>query len=675
MCSNQQNLVECSSTTGLLNRLCSSCRSCFPSQSPWPWVMEFFLTEDIDGVTLRYTSIIDIHGSMLRGCHLCSLMLAALEGGTIIEMPYEPWINNTQYQIQMLPDVGGFVMQLRNMEIGTVTDLHFKPVYPCPSPGPSLRWTLRSDEMGTPTRIDKAMTCVGTSTMRLIDIGMDSDSNIHVIEVDSKTNTLEYITLSYRWNTETGRTSLRKENKQEFYTSIPTNRWPQIYRDAVVVARQLGVRYLWIDSLCIVQYDDNDWADQVMLMDSIYSNGLLNLAGIQADKLPGLAADRNPLTVAPCLLTNDIESDAVKNWLCFSPDNIRRVDSAPLYNRGWTFQERLLSKRTVHFGDQLFWECACLRASETFPLGTDNPDHPEVLDDAIIRLKVELQNSTECSVPGEDMRRSELPYLGHPGLHRLWCTIVRCYSRTQLSKAGDKLAALRGVVDRVILRFGLSREDYTAGLWKPCLLHQLLWARDGPDYSAAHEQLATCLATYFPSWSWASCPLETSFIQLESALVRSFVKLADIRHAEDNVNSPGLAQIVLSGRLIACPNITRRLALNERSLIFEATASVGTGKSSAKFNLKVELDGPFSHSCDQVDILPVMQPIGGNILGLVLSLQGSSMGKASYRRLGVFVCDATPLKDLLWLSCAITREGLTSQLEACLDTLTPFCIL
>jgi hypothetical protein len=87
------------------------------------------------------------------------------------------------------------------------------------------------------------------------------------------------------------------------------------------------------------------------------------------------------------------------------------VDKAPLSQRGWTFQERVLSKRTVHFGDQLYWECASLRACEYFPLTLDHPNHPEFRDDFVQRLKLETQRP----------REQEQNQVYNQSLHNLWC--------------------------------------------------------------------------------------------------------------------------------------------------------------------------------------------------------------------------------------------------------------
>jgi hypothetical protein len=143
---------------------------------------------------------------------------------------------------------------------------------------------------------------------------------------------------------------------------------------------------------------------------------VLNLAAVEAPTgTSGLRLYRNPLEVAPCVLSRKVStSDAsLQHFLCWRPEDFTNsVDRSPLYIRGWTFQELLLSRRTVHVGRQLYWECASLRASESFPISTDYPDL--FVDKFAQNLKIQLQHKIQA---------------GHThdaavDLHELWCSIV-----------------------------------------------------------------------------------------------------------------------------------------------------------------------------------------------------------------------------------------------------------
>jgi Heterokaryon incompatibility protein (HET) len=62
---------------------------------------------------------------------------------------------------------------------------------------------------------------------------------------------------------------------------------PKTFEDAIVVTRKLHVQYLWIDSLCIIQDDPEDWGTESLLMDQVYKNALLNIAATAASDSSG----------------------------------------------------------------------------------------------------------------------------------------------------------------------------------------------------------------------------------------------------------------------------------------------------------------------------------------------------------------------------------------------------
>lgn len=93
-----------------------------------------------------------------------------------------------------------------------------------------------------------------------------------------------YMTLSYCWTDEVKKNMLLKENKEQFFKSIPTNGWPQIYRDAVMMTGYFLVQYVWLDALCIVQDDPGDWETQAALMNIIYERGFSTLLRLWVKK-------------------------------------------------------------------------------------------------------------------------------------------------------------------------------------------------------------------------------------------------------------------------------------------------------------------------------------------------------------------------------------------------------
>ncbi|CZR41652.1 uncharacterized protein FPRO_11241 [Fusarium proliferatum ET1] len=680
-----------------LNHLCDICSSRFPSKGPWPWLLDFLCTKDIDGVSIGYTSILQLQQSAGKMCHFCTLLLEAiLPERMMIGLANDAELAaNNCFQLQMLPDSGKWILRMRHLLNNKVKDLLLVRSLIKADSG---SWTLQP-AIGIPMSLSIIQTqstynihplvvqkikewlrnclsqhtgCQGlhwvdnvveNPTFRLIDIGVGADSNIHLVDAHSTGEALKYITLSYRWTSETGKTSLKRSNKNGFYKSITILEWPEIYTDALYIARQLEVRYIWVDSLCIVQDDEKDWERQAAQMDAIYMNGVLNLAGIEGHRCAGLSMTRNPLRVSPCSLTSHYSpsDNTEENWLCFRPDDFEKsVNKSPLYERGWTFQERVLSKRTVHFGDQLFWECSCLRASEAFPLGIDHPDHCAA-DDAILRIKKELRSHQSSS--------QEEPFPGSSKLHLLWSTVIRNYSDTKLTKSSDRLVALVGIANIISRSYGVNKSDYAAGLWKPHLAHQLLWARKQAQYTDEDTKMSSCLVNHFPSWSWASCPGQMRFMSIYTMFSRSFIKLEYDNASNDHDMSSGPTNLVISGRLMPCEEVRDQIASALSCLQQSVTVTTADANFKKAFKVDIELDRPISSALSRLQLLPVLRPVGSTIFGLVLCFKELSGSNDIYKRLGVFYCDVNALENHLGRCSDVELSG---DLETIFGTKSTF---
>lgn len=191
-----------------------------------------------------------------------------------------------------------------------------------------------------------------------------------------------YVTLSYRWwngMTMTTTSSTLESRKK----GIPLDSMPKTFQDAVTTTRKLGIRYLWIDALCIIQDLVQDWEEQSALMGEIYAGSSLNLSVSGAtDFRKGFLHKRNNLEICGCrhpsLLTGskrwNRNKAKIAKVICPNvPRHDRLYDRDPLRSRGWILQEHALSKRTLHFGlYEVYWECLCLSASEREPEKMEN---------------------------------------------------------------------------------------------------------------------------------------------------------------------------------------------------------------------------------------------------------------------------------------------------------------
>lgn len=214
-----------------------------------------------------------------------------------------------------------------------------------------------------------------------------------------------YVTLSHRWGSKPENLAqLRENNIQDLKEAILVKSLPQTFQDAIDFARRLSsdIRYLWIDSLCILQDDMDDWDRESIQMHKVYKNSYCNLSASAAiDGDQGMYVDRakhnlweNEVNLNidglrefrdtnPGLLSRmRAESERRKIASIGAESRIRRctirdvsfwnrnVENAPVNERAWVLQERLLAPRVLHFcKDQIAWECCELEAAESFPYG------------------------------------------------------------------------------------------------------------------------------------------------------------------------------------------------------------------------------------------------------------------------------------------------------------------
>ncbi|KAF2035699.1 hypothetical protein EK21DRAFT_12561, partial [Setomelanomma holmii] len=199
---------------------------------------------------------------------------------------------------------------------------------------------------------------------------------------------------------------------------------PLTFQHAITVTRGLGLRYLWIDSLCIYQDNISDWATEASCIGQIYGNAACGIAATAAeDGTAGLFYDRDPIMMTPVRVEithsrhgNVYFQNTVSQGSYFlSPSTAvyGTIDFAPLNKRAWIAQECYLSPRIAHFTNQtLHWEC-----HETFA----NKLYPNGLPINLIQRKRDLYTA--------------------------WCSFRRFYTGCQLTRQEDKLIALSGIAE------------------------------------------------------------------------------------------------------------------------------------------------------------------------------------------------------------------------------------
>lgn len=202
---------------------------------------------------------------------------------------------------------------------------------------------------------------------RVLDLGVAGDSSSVCLHITTEHSPKSpYATLSHCWG-KTPIFKLQKSNLEKMQASIDCKELPRTFQDAIGVARRLGLRFLWIDSLCIIQDSIEDWTMQSAVMGDIYQNSFITIAAIAAkDGRFGCFSTRDPRLVEPCKAVITKRKGGTLSYTILTGLHVivpfliwsDGVGNAPLNKRGCVLQERILSPRTIHFGeDQLFWEC------------------------------------------------------------------------------------------------------------------------------------------------------------------------------------------------------------------------------------------------------------------------------------------------------------------------------
>jgi hypothetical protein len=403
---------------------------------------------------------------------------------------------------------------------------------------------------------------------RLVDVGYGDDISIHlrlsseILNDNSKLRDhgerpdVRYIALSHSWGTSKF-LNLMESNLSDFMHGISMESLPPTFRDAVSVVRRVGFRFLWIDSLCIIQDSGEDWRREAAHMKDIYSNAECVIAAVASwTSLDSFFVQQTPLAVNPCLLgvrghlthMKGNSSDSFSGiyalpslkYTLYSWEDIRL---SRLRSRAWCFQEEHLAKKIVYFGDhqvllskrtssstvvesvrQAEWQSEKETARDTFP----DLIHPpifkvtkSVLQEAIApralfrsvaewnhRWRFHRSKRMAGLPKGPDAPeyRSDLNegvYSASYLLTSRWWAVVENYSNRFLTRWEDKLQALSGIALRYqsqALSQGV-KVHYVAGLWgdyNSYLVTGLLW------YVSRHSRGPRLKQYRAPSWSWAS---------------------------------------------------------------------------------------------------------------------------------------------------------------------------
>ncbi|KAH3965972.1 hypothetical protein HBI16_147860 [Parastagonospora nodorum] len=321
---------------------------------------------------------------------------------------------------------------------------------------------------------------------RLVDIDTGIIGHYRVIEREKKEEG-PYVTLSHSWGREPTFLRLTTENKTRLMGDgfTASDLGNKNFEQAIEVAQHIGMKYIWIDSLCICQAGkDRDFREEGQYMHLVYQNSYCNIVAADSrDGEGGLFRDR------PDNLLSGMNVD--EPWVVLDKELwAKDLLRSPIYTRGWVFQERMLSPRIIHFTrPQVFWDCSTISACETLPEGLPFALSATATTDRRWRGRLQRKNSDqdESSLVVED------------SLESFWKTAVLNYTSCELTNQADKAFAIWSVAK--LVRDNLQPvNQYGCGLWSIALHEQLAWQVK----ALKPESRMASLQAVFPSWSWAS---------------------------------------------------------------------------------------------------------------------------------------------------------------------------
>ncbi|KAJ3544952.1 hypothetical protein NM208_g2759 [Fusarium decemcellulare] len=299
------------------------------------------------------------------------------------------------------------------------------------------------DTKGLPTRLID----VSTPMVRLVVTNED---------IPETTEHHRYLTLSYCWGKSNESARTTESNFLERRDSIDTKSLPQTIQDAIKLTRAMGIRYLWVDALCIIQ-NREDFYREARRMGSYYANGYCLISATGAYDTCTICWDR--------------------------VDKLRWVSSqtfaqaTPAMGRGWCLQERLLSPRILHFtAGAVIWQCHGIsKASDICP------------EDEKTRLWADCDSIFATKHDGihDESARTAMEVW--------WPALVRRYQDMGFTFEDDRLTAIQGLGNQIAARHG---DSYFGGVFLSRLAHGLLWK--------GQRRPADRRSTSCPTWSWGT---------------------------------------------------------------------------------------------------------------------------------------------------------------------------
>ncbi|KAK3353847.1 heterokaryon incompatibility protein-domain-containing protein, partial [Lasiosphaeria hispida] len=418
---------------------------------------------------------------------------------------------------------------------------------------------------------------------RLLDLGSASHTGIRLAitqPTSSITLPTDYAALSYCWGPPEDalkQPKLLTSNITSLCQNISNDQLSPVMRDAITVCRDLGIRCIWIDALCIIQDSKTDWEQQSQVMSQVYEGAYLTVCAMSSPScLQPFLASRpvwseyrytSPINLN---LTGTFRFRPVSGYDDPDPKPHLTLKKTPLEQdlaasrwneRGWVFQEKSMSPRKLYFGQSMLH----LQVDRT--ILSENGHRTELEPHA---LDINTNTLSDTTIPvGPLLRTGQHPY-------ELWHAMVVNFAHLRWTDVRDVFPGLSGPAAR--FQQTLQTDTYLAGHWVGDLHSSLIWTTSQRSDVKCSFSLSELLgdvqsgnALHAPSWSWASRPEFFRFVlsildqrrcRVRTHLRREFELLGSSVEV-DGINPLGRLQdapnsLRLSGKVIGLADITAR---------------------------------------------------------------------------------------------------------------------
>jgi hypothetical protein len=331
---------------------------------------------------------------------------------------------------------------------------------------------------------------------RLIDIGHHASAIPRLVLSSSirETEQLKYAALSYCWGSEEDAKSQFKTEEaslEDRCIGLPIELLTPTTKDAIATTRAIGLRYLWIDALCIIQDDKDDWSHESSQMNLVYRHAFVTFCILNTNSCHESFLNRAPALEVP------FQSNLRKSIKGFYLIRLRQRTGVDLdgtkytwdyslstwSKRCWTYQEQEMSTRLLLFGSSNMY-FACDRY-----LWTEGDEIP--VDISTSRILSQVARFKETRISARE-------------LYQCWDLLIHDYSYRSVTFDKDRLPAIAGLA-RIMGE--VLQDQYLAGLWKEDLFEGLVWEDAGAMSSRgleSHLQNIRRRNYVAPSWSWAT---------------------------------------------------------------------------------------------------------------------------------------------------------------------------